>query len=311
MRTKDRHLPKTDKDINMSKSISAMLPNFNGQNLLENNIPSLIEALDGISHEIIVIDDCSSDDSVKFLKETYPGIKVIINEVNIGFSSTCNKGIRAAKMDLICVINTDVTFTPDYFKNMIDEFDDPSLFAVKGDIVNYDKSIDDVINIDRTARLYYKRGFLRFDTSNPLTTRTSLSGNSEQFVALGCCFVCVREMMLKLKGFDEIYSPFYWEDSDLARRAMRSGYKLLYLPESIVYHQASSTIANYRSNTQRRLVSNRNKFLFSWRHLDRKTFWTSHVPTTALSLMFRWVIIDWKYYAAFFWAIARKLKFSQ
>lgn len=295
----------------MNKSISAILPNYNGRTLLGKNIPSLIEALTGITHEIIVVDDCSSDDSVNFLKETYPEIKVIRNEVNIGFSSTCNKGIRAAKMDLISVINTDVTFTPDYFKNMIDEFDDESLFAVKGDIVNYDKSFDDVINIDRTTLLYYKRGFLRFDTRDPLTSRTLISGDSAQFIALGCCFVCDREMMLKLNGFDEIYSPFYWEDSDLARRAMSSGYKLLYLPDSVVYHQASSTIANYRSNVQRRLVSNRNKFIFSWNHLDSKKFWFSHVPTVTLNLLIRWLIIDWKYYVAFYNAVSRKLTFRR
>ena len=295
----------------MKDSISVVLPNFNGRNLLQKNLPSLITALSDFDYEIIIVDDCSSDDSVKFLKETYPEIKIICNEINLGFSATCNKGINTAKLKLLCIVNTDVTFTPDYFTNMIREFDDTSLFALKGDIINYNQSFDDVINIDRTTTLYYKRGFLRFDTSNPLTQRTSLSGADDIFVALGCCFVCNREMMIKLHGFDEIYSPFYWEDSDLARRAMSSGYKLLYLPKSVVYHQASSTIANYRSNVQRHLVSNRNKFLFSWRHLDTKTFWISHLPTTALSLLVRWLIIDWKYYVAFYNALIRKLTFQR
>ena len=295
----------------MKDSISVVLPNFNGRNLLQKNLPSLITALGDFDYEIIIVDDCSSDDSVKFLKETYPEIKIICNEINLGFSATCNKGINTAKLKLLCIVNTDVTFTPDYFTNMIREFDDTSLFALKGDIINYNQSFDDVINIDRTTTLYYKRGFLRFDTSNPLTQRTSLSGADDIFVALGCCFVCNREMMIKLHGFDEIYSPFYWEDSDLARRAMRSGYKLLYLPKSVVYHQASSTIANYRSNVQRHLVSDRNKFLFSWRHLDTKTFWTSHLPITALSLLVRWLTIDWKYYVAFYNALIRKLTFQR
>ena len=294
----------------MNDSISVILPNYNGRGLLEKNIPSLFQALGDIDNEIIVIDDCSSDDSVQFLKETYPAIKVIRNKINLGFSATCNKGIKAAKLNLLCVVNTDVTFTPDYFTIMIREFDDTSLFAVKGDIVNYDKSFDDVINVDRTTTLYYKRGFLRFDTRTPFTSRTVMTKKSSQFVALGCCFVCDREMMLQLKGFDEIYSPFYWEDSDLAQRALEIDFKLLYLPESKVFHQASSTISNYRSNAQRRLVSNRNKFLFSWQHLDSKTFWMSHVPTTALNLLVRWLIIDWKYYVAFYNALNRKLTFQ-
>lgn len=295
----------------MNDSISVILPNYNGRHLLEKNIPSLLEAIDGFEHEIIVIDDCSSDDSVIFLKQTYPGIKVISNPVNLGFSSTCNKGIHAAELKLLCVVNTDVTFTPDYFTNMVREFDDPTIFAVKGDIVNYDNSFDDIINIDRTTLLYYKRGFLRFDTNTPLTSRTMFTDNDEKFVGLGCCFVCNREMMLQLNGFDEIYSPFYWEDADIARRAMKFGFKLLYLPESKVFHQASSTIGNYRSSLQRRLVSNRNKFLFTWHHLEHSKFWLSHIPTTAVNILFRWLILDWKYYIAFFMAITRQLTFHQ
>lgn len=295
----------------MSHSISIVLPNYNGRSLLEKNIPSLIKAVDQFEHEIIVIDDCSTDDSVEFLRQTYPNIKVFINEVNSGFSTTCNRGINTAKLELLCVVNTDVTFTPDYFSSMMDEFDSPELFAVKGDIVNYNNSPDDVMNIDRTTLLYYKRGFLRFDTNTPLKQRTLIARNDAQFVCLGCCFVCRTEMMAKLKGFDEIFSPFYWEDSDLAMRAMELGFKLLYLPESRVYHQASSTIASYRSNTQRKLVSYRNKFLFTWRHLDTSRFWLSHIPHTLLNIFTRWLVLDWKYYAALAWAITRKLEFSR
>jgi len=290
-------------------TISVILPNYNGRHLLEKNIPSLLDALAGIEHEIIVIDDCSPDDSVQFLEKTYHEIKVIKSTINSGFSVTCNKGIRAAKLDLLCIVNTDVTFTPDYFTNLLPEFDNPALFAVKGDIINYDKSFDDILNIDRTTLIYYRRGFLRFDTKTPLTSRTLIADNDTQLVFLGCCFVCDRKMMLQLKGFDEIYSPFYWEDADLAQRALENGFKLLYLPESRVYHKASSTIGDYRSNTLRRLVSNRNKFLFSWRHLGARKILLSHIPVTMINLPFRWLVLDWKYYAAFFWAMARKLQF--
>ena len=294
----------------MNQAISVILPNYNGRKLLEKNIPSLLEALDGIDNEIIVVDDCSSDDSVQFLQETYPEIKIICNEENIGFSATCNKGIKAARLDLLCIVNTDVTFTPDYFTNMNNEFDDPSLFAIKGNIVNYDNTFDDVINIDRTGLLYYKRGFLRISAKAPLTSKTLINSNDNDFVCLGCCFVCNRKMMLQLKGFDEIYSPFYWEDIDIARRAMKQGYKLLYLPDSIVYHQSSSTIATYRSNNLRRLISIRNKFIFTWRHLDASKLICSHIPLTIINILTRWIILDWRYYTCFFWALSRKLTFN-
>ncbi len=297
--------------IDVNKSISVILPNYNGRRLLENNLPSLLKALAGFEKEIIIVDDCSADDSVKFLESTYPEIKILINEVNLGFSATCNRGIFAATSPLICVVNTDVTFTPDYFSKLIPAFDETSIFAIKGDIVNYDTSFDDVLNIDRTTALYYKRGFLRFNTNNPYTSKTLLSESDGQFVGLGCCFVSQRELLVKLNGFDEIYSPFYWEDCDLAIRALEAGYKLLYLPEAKVFHQASSTISNYRSDSRRRLISNRNKFLFTWYHLGRKKLFLSHIPVTIMNLLVRWITLDWKYYAAFAMAVNRQLSFNR
>ena len=63
----------------MTPSISIVLPNYNGRHLLEKNLPFLLEAIGTIHHEIFVIDDCSSDDSVTFLEKNYPDITVVRN----------------------------------------------------------------------------------------------------------------------------------------------------------------------------------------------------------------------------------------
>lgn len=293
---------------NNSNAISIILPNYNGRSLLMVNIPSIIESLQfaKCNYEIIVIDDCSQDDSVNMLMENFPEVTIIQNQTNQGFSTTCNRGILVAKFPLLCICNTDVTFTKEYFSLALPYFQNNSnLFALKGSIVNYIDSIDNIMNIEKTTQLYFKRGFYRFNNrveydSKPLTGKLY-----EQFVLLGCVFVCDKNKMLELKGFDEIFSPFYWEDSDLAMRALRSGYTLAYAPECVVYHQTSSTIGTYRSYTKRRLVSMRNKFLFSWRHMDSATLWIKHLNHTLISLLTRWIMLDWKYYVAFFTALAR------
>ena len=296
----------------MKASISVVLPNYNGRSLLLNNLPSIIEALSQAhcEYEIIVVDDCSSDDSVSMLKAHFPDVMIIQNEINQGFSATCNRGIFAAKYSLVCVCNTDVTFTPDYFVNALPHFENTNLFALKGNIINYTSSFDQVLNIEKVARLYFNRGFLRLDTTvnyEPGTFTGKLNG---QFVLLGCVFVCDREKILRLKGFDEIFSPFYWEDSDIAIRALRSGYDLAYEPNCVVYHQISSTISNYRSYNKRRLASMRNKFLFSWRHMDSKVLWVKHISYVSISLLTRWMILDWKFYVAFFSALSRLKSFK-
>lgn len=290
---------------NTTYSISVIFPNYNGEDLLQSNIPSLIKSLKDYEHEIIVVDDHSADNSVSFLKEHYPQITVIQNKENQGFSSTCNKGIAIATKELICISNTDVTFTDDYFTNAFSSFTSPDIFAVKGNIINYRTDFQDIINIEKTSLLYYKRGFLRFNqriepNNSPLDSKIN-----SQFVLLGCCFVCRRKSLQELGGYDEIYSPFYWEDADLAQRALKSGFQLIYNKNCRVYHQLSATISNYRSNRQRRLVSNRNKFLFTWRHITGTKNWSTHLLYTLLNLLTRWVTLDWKYYVAFFRALQR------
>jgi len=289
------------------QAISVILPNYNGTGLLRRNLPSLIEALEttGVDHEIIVVDDCSSDDSVAMLQAEFPQVRLVVNEKNLGFSATCNRGVHAAVHPLLCIVNTDVTFTRDYFQKALPYFADPAMFAVKGAIINYRNDFDDILNTESTSLLYYKRGFLRFNQRVEPRPETFTGKVDGQFVLLGCCFVCDREKMLELGGFDEIFSPFYWEDADLAIRALRRGFHLAYEPECKVFHQTSSTIASYRSNTRRRLVSMRNKFLFTWRHLQGVGQWTSHIGFTTLSLLVRWLILDWKFYWAFASALMR------
>lgn len=286
-----------------NESISVVLPNYNGKHLLEKNLPALIKSIDAFEHEIIIVDDNSTDDSIAFLKATYPNIRIIESKINNGFSITCNKGIKAAAKNYICISNTDVTFTEDYFRNALENFTSPEVFAVKGDIINYRDNFDNILNTERTSLLYYKRGFLRFNQKIEPSGIKFTSQINSQFVLLGCCFVCRSEALKELGGYDEIYSPFYWEDADLAQRALTKGYTLVYDNRCKVYHEVSATISNNVSNVKRRLVSNRNKFIFTWRHLSGTTNWLSHIFHTTLNLLTRWITLDWKYYVAFLTAL--------
>ncbi len=287
------------------KTLSIVLPNYNGLSLLEANLPSLYEALDAdhLRYEVIVVDDCSSDASVSFLKSTYPDIVILNSKVNSGFSVTCNKGIFYAKNDLVCVVNTDVTFHKNYFRYATKYFEDPTVFAVKGDIINYRDQRNNIINIDKKAYLYYKQGFLRF---MPSYKKTALDYDTE-YVYLGCCFIADTFHIQKLGGFDTIFSPYYWEDSDLPLRALQEGFQVIYEPRSIVYHKLSSTMEATQSKIKRKVISNRNKFLFCWKHLKGRKRWAQHIFFMFISLLFRWIILDWRFYYSFMLAFKRRI----
>ena len=107
--------------VETKKSISVVLPNYNGKHLMEMYIPSTIDALNfsKIEYEFIIIDDCSTDHSIAFIEKTYPDIILLKNKRNNGFSFTCNQGIQMATKDLIFLLNSDVKLTPNYFENQL------------------------------------------------------------------------------------------------------------------------------------------------------------------------------------------------
>jgi GT2 family glycosyltransferase len=293
-------------EIENEISMSVVLPNFNGRYLLSKNLPSLYDALKELNlpFEVIVADDCSSDDSVEFLKINYPDVINVSTPENSGFSTTCNTGIAQARYRYCCVVNTDVTFDSAYFKNSIGYFADPILFAVKGDIINYRESLDNVLDIDKDLVLYFKRGFFKY---KPAEKRNTVRYD-HNILKLGCCFVCRTDLLKRLGGYDERFSPFFWEDIDLPLTALEQGYKLKYAEECKVYHQISSTISKSNSDIRTSLISKRNKFMLAWKHLGTPRRWAVHVFFVVASLCFRWIGFDWRYYVSFSYALSRYWK---
>ena len=293
-------------DTEYDIGISVVLPNYNGRDLLEKNLPYLHEALSeaGLAYEIIVSDDCSTDDSVSYLQHSYPAIIIVSTSVNSGFSTACNTGIAATRYRYTCIVNTDVTFDSKYFVNSIGFFENPNLFAVKGDITNYIGQADNIYNVEKELVLYFKRGFFKF---KPIENRTNLRYD-HPILLLGCCFICRTDILKKLGGYDERFSPFYWEDLDLSLTALEQGYELAYAPECIVYHAISSTISKTNSDTKIRLISIRNKFMLAWKHIDTPARWAIHTFFVVGSLCTRWIGLDWKYYVSFSRALSRYRK---
>lgn len=291
--------------INNILSISVVLPNYNGKNLLKQNLPSIYAALENakINYEIIVSDDCSSDDSVEFLNSTYPDIKVIATDRNLGFSGNCNSGIKNVTKTLTCITNTDVNFDIDYFKNALPHFSDESLFAVKGKIVNYEGEPENITTINETCLTYIKRGIIRIKCDIEPDNNKISKEIGGQYVGLGCCFVANTHLLKTIGGFYEIFSPYYWEDSDIAITALEQGYSLIYEKDCVIHHNHSSTISSTQSNLKRKLISNRNKFIFSWLHLKGLKNWCIHLFFITINIASRWIVLDMKYYISLSLAI--------
>ncbi|OGH33042.1 MAG: hypothetical protein A2953_00015 [Candidatus Levybacteria bacterium RIFCSPLOWO2_01_FULL_36_54] len=249
-------------------NISIIIPNYNGEDLLKKNIPKVLDAAENYKEgvvEIIIIDDASIDRSVIYIKnqisnikDTYKkskiNLKIFENSVNLGFSSAVNKGVQNANGDILVLLNTDVAPDENFLKPLIDHFHDKSVFAVGC----MDKSIENGKTVLRGRGIgKWKKGFLVHKRGEINKTNTLwVSGGSGAFR---------KSIWDKLGGFNELYSPFYWEDIDLSYRALKSEYKILFEPKSVVVHEhEKGTIKKKFSPSKIKTIAYRNQFIFVW-----------------------------------------------
>lgn len=266
------------------KGISVVIPNYNGHRLLEQILPCAYEALQncGQPYEVIISDDCSTDDSVSFIGQHYPEIILIKNPVNRGFSPTINAGIFKASHDLVLLLNSDVKLMPDYFAEQFKYFELPDTFGVMGRIVGWaDEKIQD-------AAKYPSFHGAKIKTSgNYYPASPSKDDRLFSMYLSGANALVDRKKLLSLGGFDELYAPFYVEDFDLSLRAWRLGWKCYYDHFSVCRHQVSVSI---RSSASKRFINTiyyRNKMFLHAMHLSgaKKTLWyLQQIPETLIRL---------------------------
>src|SRR5581483_12013375 len=101
--------------------VTVVIPNYNGRELLATLLPTL--AVQDTAHDVVVVDDCSSDASVAYLSSDWPRVRVIVNEVNRGFAVTANRGIAAASTEYIALVNTDVELEPSWLGLLVAALD--------------------------------------------------------------------------------------------------------------------------------------------------------------------------------------------
>lgn len=241
----------------MQRSVSIVIPNYNGRHLLEKYLPSVFIATENVNKdfEVIVIDDGSKDDSINFIKNNYPSINLLINDKNRGFSYTCNHGIREARYDLILLLNSDVKLTPDYFQHQWKYFDRPDTFGVMGRIMSFDET-----KIEDAARLLYYSG-CRIKANKFYYSQTPEDDQVYTAYLSGANALVDAKKLKELNGFDEIFSPFSSEDFDLSLRAWQLGWKCYYEHQSVCFHHISgSTKTQIKSNFIKKIYY-RNRFI--------------------------------------------------
>jgi GT2 family glycosyltransferase len=241
---------------------SVVIPNWNGKDLLAKYLPSVVEALAGNpDNEIIVVDNGSSDGSAEFVRSEFPGVKLLPLPVNLGFGGGSNEGFHEARNDIVVLLNSDMRVAPDFLAPLLEGFRDPDVFSVSCQIF-----FSDPAKLREETGLtqgWWQDGGLRvrhrIDAAIDDLFPCSYGGGGS------CAFD--RRKFEELGGFDPLLRPFYLEDTDLGYLAWKRGWKVLYQPKSIVYHEHRGTIGKRFREDQIQAVLKKNYLLFSWKNI--------------------------------------------
>jgi len=263
-------------------SVSIVIPSWNGKVLLQRFLPSVIEACkfyDGES-EIIIVDDGSDDGTEIFIHENYPHVRFIKLSSNQGFPRACNAGIKEANGDIIILLNNDMLVEKDFLIFLLEHFENEKVFGVRPGL----KWLDDKTNFDFSSffiGLKWKWGLVELpmlkvqDRKRPFYT-ACVSGGAGAFE---------RRKWLEIGGFDESFSPFYWEDVDISYRAWKRGWILLYEPRSRVYHLPNSTIRRFFGPNYIKEISERNRYFLVWKNIQDPMFILYHLLFIPLRIL--------------------------
>lgn len=282
--------------MELKKSVSVIIPNYNGSQLLKQYLPFTLQAVitANTAYEIIIVDDCSTDDSTTFIRENYPQINLIVNAENRGFSYSCNRGIGAARYELILLLNSDVKLTPDYFEHQWKYFSRWDTFGVMGCIKDMDgKHIQDAARMPAMNGLKLKTKYFYYshDDKDRLYT-LYLSGANALIHA---------DKLKEIGGFYELFSPFYCEDMELSLRAWRLKWNCYYEHKAVCMHEVSASTKNYETAKRIKTIYFRNRFYMHALHLNGFALAAWYCQITFVDLLPRllagqlWI---WKSYMA-------------
>ena len=238
-------------------TVDVIIPSFNGKYLLEKNLPKVLKNSDYLN-QIIVVDNGSTDGSVEWLTQNYPEIIIVKNSSNLGFTKPINQGVSFSKAEFLVLMNNDVSPAKDYLQSALRFFNDDKVFAVS---FNEKKS--------SWPNVFWKDGKLQFIKGEDKTTPRYSAWAS------GGSAIFKRDIWNKLGGLDEIYAPWYWEDIDIGYRAWKTGFKIIWSPESLVFHEHEST-SQKLSPKYVNLIKQRNELIFNWLNIKDKNLTHGH-----------------------------------
>lgn len=256
-----------------SPKIAIVILNWNGRKFLEQFLPSVLQTT-WRNYEVIVADSASTDDSLFFLKNNYPQVRIILLEKNFGFAKGYNEALKKVESDYYVLLNSDVEVTPGWLEPMTDLLENNSAIAAcQPKILSYhDKKKFEYAGaaggwLDKYGYPFAKGRVFdiceedhgQYDQSEPI------------FWASGAAMFIRSKVYHEMKGFDEYFFA-HQEEIDLCWRLQLGDYKIYSCPSSVVYHVGGGTLP--KGNSRKTFLNFRNNKIMLSKNLPfPKSLW--------------------------------------
>lgn len=255
----------------MKKELGVIILNWNGKKLLEEFIPSAAEFTISENSDLIVADNGSTDDSIFWLRENFPEVKIITLDRNYGFAEGYNKAIQQVQYKYIVLLNSDVEVTKGWWRPMLDFMkSNPAVGALQPKILSYRNK--HMFEYAGAAGGYldnlgypYCRGRLFDSVEEDLGQYDGAP--ADVCWASGACMMTRRDLYLQLGGLDPKFFA-HMEEIDLCCRILNAGYRVCAISDSAVYHVGGASLQ--QGNPKKTYLNFRNNLLLLHKNLPRK-----------------------------------------
>ncbi len=239
--------------------VAVVILNWNGKDLLEKFLPSVVRFSSEAT--VYVVDNASSDDSIVYVSEFFPSVKIIQNKVNGGYAKGYNDALKNLSEDIFVLLNSDVEVTKNWLPPILSEFEkDASVVGAQPKVLDY-KNNEYFEYAGAAGGFIDKYGYpyCRGRVFNTLEKDMGQYNDVSQiFWASGACMFVKAKAFWQAGGLDEDYFA-HQEEIDLCWRLQAKGGKILYVGASEVYHVGGATLATL--NPKKTFYNFRNSLL--------------------------------------------------
>lgn len=191
------------------------------------------------AHEVIVVDNGSTDETLSYLEGLGDRITLIVNDRNLGFARGCNQGTEAATGDAVLYLNNDTVLPPGWLAPMLRVLWSEEDIGMAGPVTNYASG-------HQKIPVPYTR--IEDMEAYALHHRSVHAGSvTEVRRLIGFCLLVKRSVLDEIGGFDERFGFGNYEDDDLCLRAIRSGYRLMLVHEAFIHHIGHASMGQMNS----------------------------------------------------------------